>query len=108
MLQLKHYPMKKRLLVFIVAFNAEKTIKSVLSRLPLDLANTFEANILIIDDASQDGTFYKGVTSKQELDLPFPITVLKNPINQGYGGNQKIGYHYAIDFKFDLYNETFN
>ena len=68
--------MKKRLLVFIVAFNAEKTIKSVLSRLPLDLANTFEVNILIIDDASQDGTFHKGVTSKQELDLPFPITVL--------------------------------
>jgi glycosyltransferase involved in cell wall biosynthesis len=93
--------MKKKLLVFIVAFNAEKTIKNVLSRLPLDLASTFEVEILIIDDASLDATFNKSVTSKQELDLPFPITVLKNPINQGYGGNQKIGYHYAIDFKFD-------
>ena len=92
--------MKKRLLVFIVAFNAEKTIKSVLSRLPLGLGSAFEVEILIIDDASQDGTFNQGVTSKQELDLPFPVTVLKNPINQGYGGNQKIGYHYAIDFKF--------
>ena len=29
------------------------------------------------------------------------ITVLYNPKNQGYGGNQKIGYHYAIDKGFD-------
>ena len=31
-----------------------------------------------------------------------PLQVLCNPINQGYGGNQKIGYHYAIknDFGF--------
>lgn len=93
--------MKKRLLVFIVAFNAEKTIKSVLSRLPLDLASEYEVEILIIDDASQDKTFNKGLSSKQELELPFPITILKNPINQGYGGNQKIGYRYAIDFQFD-------
>jgi glycosyltransferase involved in cell wall biosynthesis len=25
-----------------------------------------------------------------------------NPINQGYGGNQKIGYHYAIENDFDF------
>ena len=27
----------------------------------------------------------------------FPLTVLFNPVNQGYGGNQKIGFHYAIE-----------
>ena len=28
--------------------------------------------------------------------------MLFNPINQGYGGNQKIGYHYAIKNDFDF------
>ena len=30
------------------------------------------------------------------------MTILFNPINQGYGGNQKIGYHYAVTFGFDF------
>jgi SAM-dependent methyltransferase len=30
------------------------------------------------------------------------ITVLRNPQNQGYGGNQKLGYHYAIQHGFDV------
>ena len=29
------------------------------------------------------------------------VTVLYNPKNQGYGGNQKIGYHYAVKMNFD-------
>ena len=28
--------------------------------------------------------------------------VLFNPVNQGYGGNQKIGYHFAIEQGFDF------
>ena len=28
--------------------------------------------------------------------------MLFNPLNQGYGGNQKIGYHYAINNGFDF------
>ena len=28
--------------------------------------------------------------------------MLFNPVNQGYGGNQKIGFHYAIREKFDF------
>ena len=33
---------------------------------------------------------------------PFDVTVLVNPENQGYGGNQKIGFHYAIEGGFDI------
>ena len=33
---------------------------------------------------------------------PFPLTVLHNPVNQGYGGNQKIGFRYAIENGFDI------
>ena len=48
---------KPRVLIFIVAYNAEKTIDRVVSRIPRELAESYEADILIIDDASPDATF---------------------------------------------------
>ena len=30
------------------------------------------------------------------------MRALFNPVNQGYGGNQKLGYHYAIEKGFDF------
>ena len=92
---------KKRLLIFVVAYNAEKTIATVLSRIPLEIASQFEVEVLIIDDFSLDKTYQQGVMAKESLALPFNITILRNPINQGYGGNQKIGYHYAMQYNFD-------
>lgn len=61
-----------------------------------------DAEVLVIDDASIDDTFERANAWAQENDFPFPITVLHNPVNQGYGGNQKIGYHYAIKNGFDV------
>ena len=92
---------KKRLLIFVVAYNAQATIESVLARIPHSIVNNYSVEVLIIDDSSQDDTFQEGRRASQNLNLPFPVHVLKNPINQGYGGNQKIGYHYAIEFGFD-------
>ena len=34
--------------------------------------------------------------------MPFHLHVLVNPENQGYGGNQKLGYHYALNNDFDF------
>lgn len=90
-----------RLLIFIVAYNAEKTIESVIKRIPLKLSEVYEVEILIIDDSSKDDTFSKSEIARHTKIVPFPMTVLFNPINQGYGGNQKIGYHYAIKNRFD-------
>lgn len=92
---------QKRLLIFVVAYNAQSTIESVLTRIPLLIVENYSVEVLIIDDTSQDETFHEGRRASQKLNLPFPVNVLKNPINQGYGGNQKIGYHYAIEFGFD-------
>ena len=91
-----------RLLIFIVAYNAEKTIGDVLKRVPVSLNETYDTEILIIDDASKDQTFERGEAIKETQDIPFKMTVLFNPINQGYGGNQKIGYQYAIRGGFDF------
>ncbi len=90
-----------RLLVFIVAYNAEQTIEDVLKRIPGHLADNYEVEILIIDDASQDKTFRCSELTRRAGLVPFKITVLFNPVNQGYGGNQKIGFHYAIANSFD-------
>lgn len=90
-----------RLLIFIVAYNAEDTIESVLSRIPATLLELYEIEILIIDDSSQDSTFAKGEMVRRAGLLPFKLHVLYNPVNQGYGGNQKIGFHYALEQGFD-------
>ena len=47
---------RKRVLVFIVAYNAERTIRDVIQRIPTALAE-HETEILIIDDSSRDQTF---------------------------------------------------
>ena len=60
------------------------------------------SKILAIDDASHDRTFEIGHQVKAAGSLSLPLRVLFNPINQGYGGNQKIGYHYAIKNDFDF------
>ena len=54
---------KSKLLIFIVAYNAETTIGSVLRRIPVTLRSDYDVEVLIIDDASQDSTFDKGTTN---------------------------------------------
>ncbi len=90
----------KRVLVFIVAYNAEATIEKVLSRIPASLHQE-GVEVLIIDDSSNDETFLTGLRY-QQAHSAFKITVLRTPENQGYGGNQKLGYRYAIDNDFDI------
>jgi glycosyltransferase involved in cell wall biosynthesis len=50
---------------------------------------------------SKDHTFVNGLRYQQR-NSAFKITVLRTPENQGYGGNQKLGYRYAIDNGFDI------
>ncbi len=90
----------QRVLIFIVAYNAETTIEKVLGRIPSSLHQD-GVEVLIIDDSSRDGTFLNGLRYQQEHSA-FKITVLRTPENQGYGGNQKLGYRYAIDHGFDI------
>jgi 2-polyprenyl-3-methyl-5-hydroxy-6-metoxy-1,4-benzoquinol methylase len=92
---------RPRLLVFIVAYNAEKTIEGVLGRIPSRLLDDYDVETLVIDDSSHDSTFDRSETVRKTATLAFPLHVLFNPVNQGYGGNQKIGFHYAIQEGFD-------
>ena len=89
----------KRILIFIVAYNAEKTLDWVLDRIPRDLLVPTNG-ILVIDDSSKDKTFEVGL-KYEKLPAGIELTALRTPINQGYGGNQKLGYRYAIEKGFD-------
>jgi len=93
---------KPRLLILIVAYNAETTISQVLTRVPPSLAGEYDVEVLVLDDSSGDKTFEQSRSVQRAGSLPFPLHVLFNPVNQGYGGNQKIGYHFAIERGFDF------
>ena len=90
---------QKRILVFVVAYNAEKTIGTVLRRIPAELRGG-NAEVLVIDDSSKDQTFAESLAHEKRIE-GLKITILRTPLNQGYGGNQKLGYRYAIDNGFD-------
>ena len=88
----------KRVLIFVVAYNAERTLSDVVRRIRVD--DDYDAEVLVIDDASTDRTFSVGLGA--EIETPLKTTVLTTPVNQGYGGNQKLGYRWAIDKGFDV------
>jgi glycosyltransferase involved in cell wall biosynthesis len=93
---------KAKVLIFIVSYNAEAFIESVLKRIPEAVWSNphYSIEVLIIDDQSSDKTFQRALEYSQ-LNPNRIIQVLYNPVNQGYGGNQKLGYHYAIQNGFD-------
>src|SRR5262245_4609058 len=92
---------RPRLLVFVIAYYAEATLRAVLERIPQAVFDRYRCEILVVDDASEDRTFAIG-KEYQKAHPQIPMTVLRNEYNQGYGGNQKVGYAYAIEQKFDF------
>ena len=91
---------ENRVAVFIVAYNAEKHIETVLDRIP-DWVSKKLTEVFIIDDSSKDATVQKAVSAKW-TNAKTPLRVFRTPYNQGYGGNQRLGYSYAIARKFDI------
>lgn len=91
---------KERVAIFIVAYNASEHIAGVLKRIPTFVLENL-AQIYLIDDSSKDNT--AGIAAQIEWPTQYaPLKIFKTPFNQGYGGNQKIGYTYAIEENFDI------
>ncbi len=89
-----------RVLVFLLAYNAERFIQDTMKRIP-EALKEFDTHVLIIDDASKDRTAEMALEFQKSTPLPFPTTILRNPVNQNYGGNVKLGMRYAIREGFD-------
>lgn len=86
--------------VTVVAYEAADTIEGVLDRIP----TTVEGRVpwvLISDDASTDNTF--DLAEKWAArNTHFEVEVTHQPINLGYGGNQKALYRMAQDRGADI------
>ena len=94
-------PSRRRLLIFVIAYRAETTLRRVLERIPARIFEEYDCEILVVDDASEDRTFAIG-HEYRNAHPEIRITVLRNEYNQGYGGNQKVGYWYALTERFDF------
>lgn len=81
---------KPKVVIVMPAYFAEKTIE----RTYRDVPREFRKNIILVDDASRDGT----VKIAKKLGL----NVFIHKKNLGYGGNQKTCYREALKKKADI------
>jgi len=90
---------KKKILIFVPAYNVEKKIYSVISRIPDSIFDKNYVSILIINDFSSDNTKLEIKNIKK--DFNYDIEVFEATKNLGYGGVQKYAFNYAIKNHFD-------
>ena len=81
---------KKKVIVVMPAYNAEKTIKKTYYDIPAGIAD----EVVVVDDDSHDKTV--------EIARNLGLSVYIHKNNLGYGGNQKTCYEKALDKKADI------
>ena len=91
----------EKLLIYVVTYNHEKFIEKTLDRIDKKLFENYETEILVNDDSSKDDTLKIIKSIKDNFNEKGKFTILSNPKNLGYGGNQKIGYFYSIKNNYD-------
>ena len=80
----------ERVLVLIPACNEERSIISVIGEVR---SHVPYADVIVVDDGSDDGTAEKAETAGAH--------VLRHPYNMGYGTALQTGYKYALENEFD-------
>ena len=91
----------QRIGILIVAYNAESTLRSVIQRIPAPIMAKIE-EIFVFDDASSDATVTIGEQLKGESFHGSKLSIYRNEVNQMYGGNQRVGYQYAMSRGLDI------
>lgn len=81
---------KKKVIVVLPAYNAEKTLETTYREIPLDIVD----EVILVDDASRDQT----VAVAKRLS----IHTIVHAHNLGYGGNQKTCYRVALENGADI------
>jgi len=77
--------MNSDILIIIPAYNEEKSIAAVLSKL---LELRLDADILVVNDGSVDET--------PDIVSRFPVYSISHPSNLGYGASLQSGYMFAV------------
>jgi glycosyltransferase involved in cell wall biosynthesis len=89
-----------RIAIAVVAYEAEGFISTLLDRIP-DRIDGERPLILVSDDASADRTqelAEKWAAERGDVDAH----VRRQPVNLGYGGNQKVAFAWASDEGADI------
>ena len=90
----------KKVMILVVAYNAETTISRLLDEIPEEIWGKAE-EVVVADDYSQDDT--TGVVQKYKREKGKEnLSAVRHEKNRGYGGNQKWGYNYAIEKGYDI------
>lgn len=88
--------MKKKLLIFIITYEAGHRVLEVFKKIPFKRLKKYKLSILISDDCSKDNsiTYAKKIKYKN-------LYINKNKKNLGYGGNIKFCINFALKNNFD-------
>ena len=91
----------KKIIIGIVAYNAENTLHKVLDRIPAEVREKV-SEVVVFDDESKDATYQ--IATDYRLAHPHfkNLFIYRNSHNLGYGGNQKRCYRYCIEKGYDL------
>ena len=90
---------KKKILIFIPAYNVEKEIFFVIQKIPKEIFNKNSIKILIVNEFSSDNTAKEIEKILEKFKYSFEVYNSKS--NLGYGGVQKYAFQYAIDNSFE-------
>ena len=82
---------KKKIIVILPAYNAEKTLEKTFSEIPFDIVD----DIILTDDFSSDHT----VSIAKKLGIQH---IIEHKDNLGYGANQKSCYQKALELDGDI------
>ena len=98
--------MKKKILVFIPCFNVSKYVFNTFENIPFKEINKLaKVTYLFIEDCSNDQTYLEIKKIKNNYlfrNINNKISIIKNKINLGYGGVQKLAYNYCKEKKIDF------
>ncbi len=83
---------RPRIGILVVAYNAVSTLGEVLDRIPGHFLDSIDV-VLVSDDHSTDRTYEAALEYHRRHDA-FPLAVVRQRRNLGYGGNQKFGYRW--------------
>jgi glycosyltransferase involved in cell wall biosynthesis len=93
-------PAFPRIGIFIVSYNASHRLVQTIRRIPPELLEAIE-EIYVFDDFSTDDTFRLARDLARSAPWAEKLRAFCNPRNYGYGGNQKIGFAYALERGLD-------
>lgn len=91
---------KKKILIFVPAYNCEKQIGRVIDQLEQSWVGLYVSQIIVVDNQSKDKTSQVVADRIRKRGDNF-IKLLRNQSNYGLGGSHKVAFQYAKENEFD-------